>query len=85
MTDADIISSIRSLRQLVSTLDSIGFPVDVIDDSELNRLVPKTLPGKVKTVSSNIHGLIQKIEKSKRYKEAIKNLTSGDEHGFNEN
>jgi hypothetical protein len=75
MDDADIISHVRNLRRLVSTLDSIGFPVEeIINDPEFIKMFSKKLPDSINKVSSNIHLLVKRIEKSKRYKEAVKNL-----------
>jgi len=76
MVDAEIISCIRKLRRLVVTLDSIGFPIrELLTDDEISRLVHKKLPDKLLGVSSDIHLLVQNIEKSKKYKDAIQNLS----------
>jgi len=75
MLDADIISCVRRLRRLVVTLDSIGFPIrELLTDEDIGKLVNKKLPDKVLSTSSDVHFLIQNIEKSKRYKDAIQNL-----------
>jgi len=82
MDDADIISHVRSLRRLVVTLDAIGFPVHELDnDVEFNKQILVSLPKDISKISYRIHQLVQNIEKSKRYKEAIRNLSGGDEHG----
>ena len=79
MHDADLISSVRKLRRLVSTLDSIGFPIhELAEDGDIARLVGKKLPNKVLSVSTDVHNLLQNIEKTKRYKEAVKSLCSVD-------
>jgi hypothetical protein len=75
MNDADIISHIRNLRRLVATLDAIGFPIqELINDQAYTKLVAAKLPKYVTKASVGIHQLIQNIEKSKRYKEAVKNM-----------
>jgi hypothetical protein len=73
--DADIITAVRRLRRLITTFDSIGFPVkSFYDDDELSDLIPDGLPSKIVDVSSDLHIMIQDIEKSKAYKDAIKRL-----------
>jgi len=75
MNDADIISAVKHVRKLIVTLDAIGFPVKLLsEDDELSKLVPKGLPSKIVNLASEVHILLQKIEKSVKYKEAIKNL-----------
>ncbi|KKM04808.1 hypothetical protein LCGC14_1760550 [marine sediment metagenome] len=75
MNDADIISHIRNLRKLVVTLDAIGFPINEFsEDEELSKMVSVKLPKEITNTSTKIHQFIQKVEKSKRYKEAVKNL-----------
>lgn len=83
MNDADIISHVRSLRKLVVTLDALGFPIHELEnDVEFSKYVLKRLPKDISKVSFRIHQLVQNIEKSKRYKEAIKNLSgTGDDDG----
>ena len=55
MVDADLISAIRSIRNLVATLDSIGFPVtELCKDEELEEIIIKDLPDKIKSISSRV-------------------------------
>ena len=75
MDNADLISSIRIIRKLVSTLDSLGVPIkELREDEDLNKLVPKTLFDRTIKVSGDIHRVLQRIENSKRYKNAVKQL-----------
>ena len=75
INDADLISIIRQLRQLTITLDSIGYPTRQLeDDEDLAHLLPKGINSKITSVASDVHNMIQKIENSVRYKEAIKQL-----------
>jgi len=75
ISDADIITSVRSIRKLVTTLDSLGFPIsDIIKDEEMAEEIPKDMPKKVAVLASEIHTMLQDIEKSKRYRDAIKRL-----------
>lgn len=82
MNEADIIGYVRSLRKLVAILDSIGFPIfELSKDEELGKLITNKLILNTNITTDNIHKLIQRIEKSKRYKEAVRNmcgLTIGD-------
>ncbi len=73
--DADLIGAVKNLRRLVSYLDSIGFPVkELANDHELIRLIPKDLQKQLISTSGSIHAMLQNIEKSDRYKQAVKNL-----------
>lgn len=75
VNDADIITSIRNIRNIVVALDSIGFPIeDILKDEEIAEEIPEDLPQRIINLSSEIHNVLQNIEKSKRYKEAVKNL-----------
>ena len=75
MVDADLISAIRNIRHLVATLDSIGFSVtELCKDEELEEIVVKDLPDKIKSMSSDIHAMIQRTEKGKRYRDAVQKL-----------
>lgn len=75
MLDADIIVVVRRLRKLVSTLDSIGFPIkELSEDEDLSQLVSNNLHTKVIKVSGEIHNTLQNIEKSKKYKDVVKRL-----------
>lgn len=58
-------------------LDSIGFPLqDLLKDDEFKKLIPKDLAKKINVTASGIHTTLQKIEHSKRYKDAIYKLCS---------
>jgi len=75
MTDAELIVAIRGMRKLVVALDSIGFPIqDLTKDKELGKLVPKDMSKRLASVTSDIHSVLQKIEHSKRYKDAVYTL-----------
>ncbi len=75
MNDAELIASVRSMRKLIMTLDSIGFQTShLTKDAEIARLVPKRLTKGLKTVTTDIHTTLQKIEKNERYKGAVKRL-----------
>jgi hypothetical protein len=75
MSDADIISTVKQLRRIVTTLDAMGFPTKTLaEDSELGTLVPKGLPAKIVNVAADIHHMLVGIEKSQKYKNAIKTL-----------
>lgn len=75
MNDADIISAIKHIRKLIVTLDAIGFPVNLLsNDEEISKMIPKNLPSKIINLASEIHIMLQKIEKSGKYKNAVKLL-----------
>jgi len=75
MQDAEVLSCVRRLRRLVVTLDSIGFPVrELVEDEEIGKLVKDELPNQILNVSTEVHLLVQNIEKSKKYKTVIQNL-----------
>jgi hypothetical protein len=75
MENADLISSIRTMRKLVSTLDSLGMPLkELRKDEDLGKLVPKTLFDRTIKISGDIHRVLQRIEGSKKYKNAVKTL-----------
>lgn len=75
MPDADLISSVRGIRNLVAVLDSIGYPLqDLSNDKELSVLISKDLIKKIKSTASDIHSTLQKIENSKRYKDCVYRL-----------
>lgn len=75
MDDADLISSLRRLRKLTSTLDSIGYPVrELSQDEELKDLISEDLYERIVNVSQEIHSTLQNIERSKRYKGAVVRL-----------
>jgi DNA-binding transcriptional MerR regulator len=72
MVDVELITAIRSLRKLIVTLDSIGLPLkELVSDEEIATMISKDLSKNLKKVASDIHSALQKIEKSKRYKDAI--------------
>lgn len=83
MIDADIISAVRKIRQLVTTLDSIGFPVhELSEDEDLTRVVnKKKIEKRITDLSSDIHLLLQRVEASKKYKDAVANLCRVDRDG----
>ena len=73
--DADIITSVRSIRKLVVTLDSLGFPISEISkDKEIVDEIPDGISEEISSIASKIHSMLQNIEKSKRYRDAIKHL-----------
>ena len=75
MSDADVIAAVKHLRRIVTTLDAMGFPVKLLsEDDDLKSLVPKGLPGHIINVASDIHHMLVNIEKSSKYKTAVKNL-----------
>lgn len=75
MNDADIIGAVKHIRKLIVTMDAIGFPVKLLaEDEELSKFMPKNLPVKVVNLAGEVHIMLQKIEKSSRYKDAIKRL-----------
>jgi len=75
MKDEDIIGAVRSMRKLVSTMDSLGFPTkQLLQDEELAEFIEKDLPIRISKISSEIHDTLQSVEKSKRYREVIKRL-----------
>jgi hypothetical protein len=75
MSEADIIAAVKQLRRIVTTLDTIGFPTKMLsEDDDLGPLVPKGLPAKIVNVAGDIHHMLVGIEKSQKYKNAIKNL-----------
>jgi hypothetical protein len=75
MNDADLITTIRSVRRLVATLDSIGFPIkNLVADPEISELIPDGLHKRVVDVSMEIHSALQVVEKSKIYKDTVKRV-----------
>lgn len=80
MDESDIIASVRSIRKLVVTLDSLGLPITaLLSDEELSKEIPTDLSSRIKEVASDVHSLLQSIEKNKRYKEAVKHLCKVEE------
>ena len=72
MVDVELITAIRNLRKLVAVLDSIGLPFkDLSQDHDIAILLSKDLNKNLKKVAADIHSTLQKIEKSKRYKDAV--------------
>jgi hypothetical protein len=70
--EADLIVAVRGIRKLVVALDSIGFPLqDLLKDDELKKVIPKDLARKINSTASGIHTMLQKVEHSKRYKDAV--------------
>lgn len=77
MTDAELIVVIRNIRKLIVTLDSIGFPIqDLSNDKDIINLIPKDMSKRIVEITSMIHSMTQKIEHSKRYRNAIYKLCS---------
>lgn len=77
MTDAELIVAIRGIRKLVVALDSIGFPMqDLAKDKDITKLIPKDMSRRISSLTSDIHSVLQKIEHSKRYKDAVYTLCS---------
>jgi len=75
INDADLISILRSLRRLTATLDSIGYPARQLEeDDELATHLPRGINNKITGVASDVHNMIQKIENTKRYKDAVRQL-----------
>lgn len=75
MTDAELIVAIRGIRKLVVALDSIGFPIqDLLKDKEMKKLVPKDIAKRLISITSDIHSILQNIEHSERYKDAVYKL-----------
>ena len=73
VTDADLIAMVRQIRKLIIAMDSIGFPARLLyADDELSQLIPTGLPSKIVDVAFEIHDMLQEIENSRRYKDAIK-------------
>ena len=71
----DIIASIRSMRKMIITLDSLVLPIsELVKDEEIAKNIPKNLDVEIIATTTKIHVMLQGIEKSKRYKEAVKNL-----------
>lgn len=75
LSDVEIITSIRSIRRIVNTLDSLGFPVnDIIKDEEMAEEIPADMPDKIVNLASEIHTMLQNVENSKRYKDAVRRI-----------
>ncbi|MCK5602817.1 hypothetical protein KAR91_13130 [Candidatus Pacearchaeota archaeon] len=75
MNDTELIITIRSIRRLVATLDSIGFPIkSLVLDPDVNEMIPDGLHKRIVSVSTDMHGVLQTVEKSKIYKDAIKRI-----------
>ena len=75
LSDADTIAAVKQLRKMVALLDSLGFPTKLFyEDDELIDLVPKGLPSKIVNVTADIHHMLVNIEKSQKYKNAVKTL-----------
>jgi hypothetical protein len=75
MNDADLISTVRAMRRLTITLDSIGYPARQLEeDEEIATHLPKGINAKITGVAADVHNMIQKIENTKRYKDALRQL-----------
>lgn len=75
MNDSDIIAVVRQSRKLMTIFDSIGFPAkSFYEDKELTKLIPDGLPSKIINVASEIHIMLQNIERSPQYQRAVRNL-----------
>lgn len=73
--DVEIIVAVRGIRKLIVLFDSIGLPVqDLLKDEEFKKMVPKDLDKKINVTTSSIHTMLQKLEHSKRYKDAVSTL-----------
>jgi len=73
VSSADLIAAIRQIRKLVVTLDAIGFPArSLYADEELSKLIPNGLSSKVVNIAYEIHNMLQELEKSKRYRESVR-------------
>ncbi len=63
-TDVDIITSIRSIRKLIVTLDSLGFPISEISkDEEISKEIPDEISKDINKIAGRIHTMLQNIEK----------------------
>ena len=73
--NAELLNTIRQLRRMVATLDSIGYATDqLLEDEELELVVPKGIVNRITQTTTDIHNMIQKIEANKRYKDATRML-----------
>ncbi|MBW2149861.1 MAG: hypothetical protein JRI22_22960 [Deltaproteobacteria bacterium] len=72
MTDSELVAFICSMRKLVVTFDTIGFPVSELSkDREISKMVRKDLPKRIRSVAADVHSMLQKVEQSKKYKTII--------------
>lgn len=72
MPDADLISAVRGIRNLIAVLDSIGYPFqDLAKDKDLSSIISKDLIKMINSVASEAHNTLQKIENSRRYKDSV--------------
>ena len=73
--NAEFISIMRQLRKTVANLDTIGYAVDqLLEDEELVSIIPHKIADRVIHTTGEIHNMLQKIEGSKRYKDATNML-----------
>jgi len=75
MDNADIIVIVKQIRKLVVTMDAIGFPTKLMaSDEELSKILPKKMLDRIINLANDTHIMLQKIEKTNKYREAIKML-----------
>lgn len=75
MDDTELIVAVRRMRQLVTTLDAVGYPVmELAKDDEISDIMSDDLHTKIIKTAKEVHVSLQDIEKSKRYKDAIKRV-----------
>ena len=75
ISEADLIAIIRSLRHLTATLDSIGYQTKQLEaDEELAAHITRGINSKITGVATDIHNMVQRLENTKRYKDAVRQL-----------
>lgn len=84
MHESDLIYSVRNLRKLITTLDSIGFLLkDILNDDNICKFIPDNLHKDIISVTSKLHIALQDLEKSREYRDSVEKLCNSNVRKLN--
>jgi hypothetical protein len=82
MNDTELVATVRNIRRLVTSMDSLGLPVrDLMADPEFAEFVPHDLTARLIKTNNVVYKMLQRIEKSVAYQKIVKTMFEGKRTG----